>query len=141
MVKMGWKRPDGWGWPRWRGWRVVMDNMMIHKGEMLPRWYGVAWREADRDCVIVMPVPINLCAGLLRRVWHWLRYASMSTSALDSLVKRVFDRGYDEGKHVAAKREEWIRHQAYEAGRRDTMAALDGFRDELRELRADIDAP
>ncbi len=48
-----WRRPSGLGWPKWRGWRVVMDNLLIPSGALLPRWYGVAWREPDMDGVVV----------------------------------------------------------------------------------------
>ncbi|KKM72020.1 hypothetical protein LCGC14_1424710 [marine sediment metagenome] len=93
-----WRRPSGLGWPKWRGWRVVMDNLLIPSGALLPRWYGVAWREPDMDGVVVMPIPLNVLAGWVRRVWHWLRYG-LRPSVFDRAVIKAYRRGYTEGSN------------------------------------------
>ena len=129
------------GWIKWRGWTVVVDHFLIRQGQVLPRGYGVAWRQHYRDCSVCMPVPLNVLAGWTRRLWHWLRFGYVKDSMRDAMVGRAYDRGYERGRELGEWRTEQIRHEAYEAGRRDTTAALDGFRAELRELRADIDAP
>lgn len=98
MKPMKWKRPSGWGWPKWRGWRVVMDNLLIPEGGLLPRGYGIAWRELDRDGVVVMPIPLNILAGWIRNLWHWLR-RGVRPSAFDRAAIEAYQRGHTDGSN------------------------------------------
>ena len=79
---LAWKRTKH-GWPRWLGWSVMLDNFTIREGAMIPRWYGVAWHAHNRDATVVMPVPLNIVAGLVRRFWQWLQFGWLKPSVLD----------------------------------------------------------
>lgn len=138
ITRLKWERQPGWGIMKWRGWRVVMDNFLVHEGELLPRGYGVAWREYDRDCSVVMPIPLNLIAGSLRRLWHWLRWGWVKNSRIDEAYLRGRDAGSRFNVKATESREAWVRQAGYDAGRRDTMDALKALRDEVQELREDV---
>lgn len=126
MIPVVWDKSKGR--PKWLGWRVVLDDMLVKEGMLIPRWYGVAWREFDRDCSVVMPVPLNLIAGWTRRLWHWLRWGFAKRSVLDEVAWVAYERGREDRAKSNLKardsREEWVRQAAYDAGRRDTMNAL-----------------
>jgi hypothetical protein len=46
----------------------------IPEGEIIPHGYGIAWRQWDRNATVVMPIPFNRLAALLRSAYHWLRF-------------------------------------------------------------------
>ena len=98
--------------PKWCGWRVVMDKLSIVRGEQIPRWYGVAWREFDRDCVVVMPIPLNVLVGWARRFWHWLRWGFVRESVLDEVMASAFQLG----RLKATKVDKAISDAAHDAG-------------------------
>lgn len=54
--------------PRWRLVRRVRED------EIIPALYGVAWQDWRARTVVVMPIPVNVVAGLLRSAWIFLRW-------------------------------------------------------------------
>lgn len=46
----------------------------VSPGEMLPPFYGIAWREIHVDRVVCLPMPFNLLAGLVREVWLFAKH-------------------------------------------------------------------
>jgi hypothetical protein len=51
---------------------LVVPELMayVDHGGIIPNGWGVAWREWNRDAVLIMPVPFNLIARVSRRVWR-----------------------------------------------------------------------
>ena len=47
------------------------------QGAEVPRWYGVAWHDYNRDVAVCYPVPLNILFGWARLVWMWLRFRSV----------------------------------------------------------------
>lgn len=45
----------------------------INHGEMLPPWYGVAYRDFVNDRMICYPIPFNLIVRSLRNIYWRLR--------------------------------------------------------------------
>lgn len=43
--------------------------VFVDQGEMLPRWYGVAWQDLIRQGCWAAPVPINCIIAVGRTVW------------------------------------------------------------------------
>ena len=41
----------------------------VPEGGEIPRGFGIAWYQPGRPVATVLPVPINLIAGLLRVLW------------------------------------------------------------------------
>jgi hypothetical protein len=44
--------------------------MRINPEEMLPRFYGYAWREYNRMEYIALPIPINIIYKHARNLWN-----------------------------------------------------------------------
>ncbi len=44
-------------------------SIRLPEGDEIPRGYGVAWRDWSSYRAICMPIPLNLVAGLARRMW------------------------------------------------------------------------
>jgi hypothetical protein len=55
----------------------------VQEGERRPRGYGLAWWDLRTNEAICMPVPVNLAAGVLRRVWHACA-VGLKPSAIDA---------------------------------------------------------
>ena len=140
IAKLKWQRQPGWGIMKWRGWRVVMDNMLVRHGERLPRGYGVAWREFDRDCSVVMPIPINVLASWVRRAWHWFRHG-VKPSVYDSAVIEAYHKGHMDGSNSRLgefrRQGDRVRMESYEKGRQDALMAVE-LTMELRKVKDGI---
>lgn len=54
---------------RWSGFVLAT----LKEGECIPRGYGIAYWEYDRNVAIAYPVPFNKIAGVLIQFWVWLR--------------------------------------------------------------------
>lgn len=118
---MEWKRGrPWWGWlTAWRGWRIVVDNLTIYEGETLPRGYGVAWRDLAMDRVVVMPIPLNVVVGLIRRAWEALRFHTAGASRLDIIRHEARIRGYNAAVNAERGAREGATRRAYDDGFRD----------------------
>ena len=46
----------------------------ISQGDMIPRFYGVAWRDYYRNQAVCLPIGLNLIAALVRMVYHRIQY-------------------------------------------------------------------
>ena len=132
MKLMKWERPPGWSWPKWRGWRVVMDNLLLPSGALLPRGYGVAWREPHLDCTVVMPIPLNIIVAWARLVWHRLK-AGVRPSVIVDAYNCGRTAGSADRTRAMGDREEWIRRTAYEDGK------MEGIQGLAKQLVADMD--
>ena len=69
------RRPGG---PRRGDSKLFKDKFfikLVKEFEVLPRWYGFARYDFDRECGIYMPIPFNLVAAL----WYKLRYLAYKT--------------------------------------------------------------
>ena len=47
---------------------------IVGEGEMIPAWYGAAWRDLPTFNTICMPVPFNILAAIVRGTYYWLRF-------------------------------------------------------------------
>jgi len=69
-------------------------------GEQSPWFMGVAWRDWGTERIILLPIPINLVAGWLRRGWYELRSWGLH-DPIDRLVSDAYAQGYAKGRAVA----------------------------------------
>lgn len=53
----------------------------IHENEVIPNWYGVAWRDWISGRMVCMPVPFNMVAGLARACYVFVRYGYLTVPA------------------------------------------------------------
>jgi hypothetical protein len=45
----------------------------IAENEIIPAWYGVAWHSDYERVKICMPMPANMIAAAIYRIYWWLR--------------------------------------------------------------------
>lgn len=70
----------------------------IPHGEILPKGYGIAYRENFDMLSICLPVPLNILAGLMHNAWIFLKYG-WRDMPLDP--RAAFHAGYQKGKQDA----------------------------------------
>ena len=97
-------------WTLLRASLKTRGRIWIREAELIPRGYGVAWKEWDRNLIVCLPLGVNLVARWLRSAWHWTK-----CSYQPSLIDRMYEVGYHAGqndqrrRHEDAVRAEWLR--------------------------------
>lgn len=46
----------------------------------LPRWFGVAWTEGGGNVLVISPLPFNLLAMAMRKIYLFFKYAGIEAS-------------------------------------------------------------
>lgn len=52
---------------------VIKTFMEIHEGQEIPAFYGIAYRDYLRKCIICFPIPLNWLVRWERALGFWLR--------------------------------------------------------------------
>lgn len=75
----------------------------IEPGEMLPRAYGVCWKDYSRRETVTCPIPLNIPIAIAYRLWWWAKNPIGTKKRLDYLIveaeSRGYQRGYNEGRY------------------------------------------
>ena len=94
---------DPMGWDPFRaGHRpgVLVAWEYLEQGEMIPKGWGVAYREVNRAVVVVMPIPFNLAYAGYIQVRRWLKVPPFlaKVGEEERLARReAYDRGFSDG--------------------------------------------
>ena len=70
----------------------------LREGEMLPKYYGIAYRRIDELTAICYPIPLNVVVGYLNKFWLWLR---MGGNAWKNGYFKGKEEGLNEGRKYA----------------------------------------
>lgn len=62
----------------------------VGPGEMLPAWYGIAWRNWLDNSATCLPVGFNLVAAMLLGMWIFIRHGGR---ALPMEQRAAYDQG------------------------------------------------
>ena len=65
----------------------------LHQGYRIPRGWGIAWFQYDRDIAVVMPLPLNWIAG-----WTRNAYYRLMAGPRECAFKAVYQRGFMDGE-------------------------------------------
>lgn len=68
---------------------------IVNQGEVIPKFYGIAYIDYMRDYAIAYPVPLNLFICFSRWLWHEL--TRLRKSKLDEMLTNAHRRGFYEG--------------------------------------------
>ena len=70
----------------------------LGEGERCPAMYGVAWQEWKGYVWVVMPVPFNILARVLRDLWLYLG----NPGPMHTNPREAYRAGYKSGRKAAA---------------------------------------
>lgn len=77
-------------------------RVVIGYADVLPPWYGIAYRLHNSMKVVCYPVPLHLIVGWTR--WAWWTLAGMySLSDVEEWNERAFEKGRQQGWEDATK--------------------------------------
>ena len=67
----------------------------VYHGEIIPKYYGIAWREFHRDVAVAYPIPFNIAFSCIRDVYIWFMHGR--NGWLDKKLDASYNIGYDKG--------------------------------------------
>lgn len=81
-------------------------SIHLKEGEIIPYWYGFAYRDFYTDTTVFMPIPLNY----IRAAWDWFKFHILIKIKFDwarmivhHWILRIhrdgYDKGYDDGYH------------------------------------------
>ncbi len=88
---------------------MILTHKQIREGDLIPRFYGVAYQDFIHSTIVCYPYPFNIVVQYWRKRWMALRYYHkenpLETQALATLNKQTNElkeqahlKGFDEGK-------------------------------------------
>ena len=115
---------------------TIQIKQELREGEMIPKGYGIAYRNMDRYSVVIYPIPFNLIIGGLRRVWIWLMYGH---KLYEDGFHKGYNKGYSEGRDYAFNqfKKQVIRQEAERLMRKgmDTFCKIFRMRKSPKEIQ------
>ena len=69
----------------------------IGEGEILPKGWGIAWREWNGFGAMIMPIPINIVVAHIRKIYYWFVSGNWYKTGYDN----GYDKGYSKGRKYA----------------------------------------
>lgn len=103
----------------------------IREGEMIPKYYGVAYRNMDRLTAICYPIPLNIVLALWNRFYIWLRWRH---GLYDTAYHKGWGKGFDNGRKYAF---EQYREQVKRQEIRSIVENFIGFEEEILKEERD----
>jgi|GEM_PF-6171247 hypothetical protein len=58
-----------------------MIQRIVREGELMPRFYGIAWRNYFRREAVCFPVPLNVILAFARQAYLWIRLGHVEVSS------------------------------------------------------------
>jgi hypothetical protein len=74
---------------------VRLSRFRYAEGDRVPFGYGLAWYEYAENRIIVLPIPINIIAGLARRFYLWCCFPWRH--CMTATERECFERGRQQG--------------------------------------------
>lgn len=69
----------------------------VPEGYMIPKWFGIAWRDFDTETVICMPVPFHIMAAISRRIAQRVR-RGLAPDLWEVELGKRYNKGYGDGR-------------------------------------------
>ena len=92
---------------------MTLTHKQIHEGEIIPRFYGVAYRNFAQDTIICYPFPFNIIVQYWRKWWMAIRNPAKRTS---DLRDQSYLLGLSDGEQVKRYELQRARKEGYAEG-------------------------
>ena len=114
---------------------MMLTHKQIREGDLIPRFYGVAYEDLLERVTICYLFPFNILIGLARKYWQKVRYyhvenplekqAMLALAAREvKLLDQGYKYGYHEGQQLSLDKMSDELNKARQAGARDMMNAM-----------------
>ena len=83
-------------------WNIKMIEKLLKKDEVMPKWYGLAYRNFDKDVYVAYPIPINLIVAGSRWLSAKVRFEwpHLLNDRWEGTLRNGFKEGFNHG-HAA----------------------------------------
>lgn len=118
----------------------------VRENELLPRFYGVAWRSFNSPSIFCLPVPLNLIVGVLRSMWMFCKHGSrriyMNPRAAYDQGRRDQSRKYPHDLWISVKEKPIPSYTRLlvRTGFASALVYREAGTDNIRECRQDTEA-
>ncbi len=75
-----------------------LSRFQLEEGMAAPWGWGMAWRDYAREFVVIMPIPLNIVMGVVRRVYLWM--LSPWRRSMTKGERACYERGVRDGIKV-----------------------------------------
>lgn len=96
--------------------------MDIGEAEMIPRWYGIAYRDFDRDTKVAYPIIIHWIVRYGRDLLYWIRWVGYP-SFRQEVEHKYFRLGLEAGWKGCEYRVKYAEETAFTIGFREGQVA------------------
>ena len=76
---------------------IKLHQKRISEGEIIPRWYGLAYREDFDSYSVFYPIPINIIIRICREIYYWIVYGIFK-SKWERKLRTAYMEGYKKGR-------------------------------------------
>lgn len=68
--------------------------------EMIPPWYGLAYRQVHMDSIVCYPIPLNVVARVWMNVRTWFKVPFRNPISYERALVVAFQRGEEKGRRL-----------------------------------------
>ncbi len=76
---------------------MVLTYRQINEGMMIPNGWGVAWSRPEMRAEVILPIPVNIIAGLIHR-WYWCIVRGVSPGLVEQFMTDANHQGWVQGR-------------------------------------------
>ena len=81
--------------------RKILPDILAAQGEMLPKWYGVAFYDYMQRTAICYPIPLNLIVRFIDNIWWRIKQPHISDREADLMA--AYSKGRMDGRNETLK--------------------------------------
>lgn len=90
---------------------LQISRMYLRQGHKIPKGWGIAYWHYHQDIAVILPIPINIITGQVRKAYHALISNKWHLSKIDKMCEEAFKHGKEEGRIIGEAQE---RHRVEE---------------------------
>lgn len=79
------------------GTKLLVSRIELRLGYKIPRGWGIAYHLWTKDASIILPIPINIIVGSIRKFYYSLLCGWWAYSKIDVINEKVRDKAFDDG--------------------------------------------
>ena len=77
----------------------ILTQKMLREGDLLPRWYGSAWRDSSIRAEVCYPIPLHWLVRWARGLYYFAAFSRRRDA-----IEQAYERGREEGIQIEQRR-------------------------------------
>ena len=75
--------------------KKIISGIAVYQGDLMPAYYGFAYRDINGDFAVFYPVPLNLIVAMWRSFYAFLRCGGI---AMSPDPRQAYRQGFEAGR-------------------------------------------